>query len=219
MTKTARQSPDDAPRWEGYSDAERAAIQSAWPDATDEDVNALVGRVEAMVSIPELDINDLAKASRVGLAGMEHELCALDTTIDALKDRVQSIVDEDEQEPIHRAAAAALAPLILYRVQLNLERDRLGAFGADLAANMRPTAKKLFRSMLFDLIERAWRRDGERGPTFEKDYRAFWEAVVLPPFNSSWVRRRVGDALSTGTFKAHIEAIRNRENSSRANSE
>lgn len=199
---------EDQPRWPGYTESQLSIIKGRWIGTTD-GLESLLHFLTMEVTIGEIDPNDMKLVEMCLRKERDIELRHINETIKILDRRVAENEDllANGEEPglVERSAMRAWRALSAYRDALAREPDNT----AEGAGGFRPSRQNWFQHCFFDRIGRAWQAAGGT-VDFGRKYADFWDAVVGPVFADPWVREVHGVALAEGTFKAHVEAFRDR---------
>lgn len=199
---------EDQPRWPGYTENQLSIIKGHWI-GTSGGLESLLHFLTMEVTIGEIDPNNMQLVERCLRKDRDIELKQINETINILDRHVSEHEDllANGEEPglVERSAVLARRALSAYRDALARELENI----VEGAGGFRPSRQNWFQHCFFDRIGRAWQAAGGT-VDFGRKYADFWGAVVGPVFADPWVREVHGVALAEGTFKAHVEAFRDR---------
>jgi hypothetical protein len=195
--------------WKGYTEGQLGAIRQAIPaPVSDDRFNDEIHHfLEAIRQPDEWRVRDVAKAARDVDKELEQDRDAIERALAVLAARANRDSDwHDRRSLVGNRAAIAEAFLHAFLDALDRERRVNEDYGTALDAipagavsnNFRP-----FQDRLLKATATFWQRMGGT-INYKKNYRAFFEAVVMPVVSSPSIMRRHGVAWSDGMFHAHV---------------
>jgi hypothetical protein len=209
MKEAADSASAAAGSWTGYSDQELAAIRQALPTPVSDDCfnNEIEHLLDAILRPAEWRVRDIARATSSIADELEQERSIIGRALAVLSARASADFDpHDGQSLVGNRAAIAEASLHAFLDALDRERRVNEEYGKALDAMPASTVSNNFRPFQDRLLKAtaaSWRRMGG-SVSFKKEYRAFFDAVVVPVLSSPSIKARHNARLTDGMFRTHV---------------